>query len=83
MSRLALLFVILMAGCTAGKSSSDVFSSVDGGTTSPSIENPEKLVSDIKEKANQDPQYALNDDDLKALSEEGIASETELKSWVK
>lgn len=82
MNKRILLFVIFIAGCTAGNSS-DVSSSIDTGNTNPSIENPEKLVNDIKEKANQDPQYALNEDDLKTLSEEGIASESELKSWVK
>lgn len=57
--------------------------SVPISTVSASPKEAEKLVAEVQQNSNQDPLYALTNDDLNVLSTEGLAEESELKGWVK
>lgn len=78
-----------LLGCTNSGSSSSVIGSITDGikdilNPDPTLKSVEKQVSDIQSKLNQDSAYALTQEDIQFLQSQGlVASDSELKAWVK
>jgi len=88
-----MLLITILVGCTKSETNKSSGSITEGiadaidsviGSDPAAVSATKDQITEIKDKLNQDSAYALTDEDVALLQNEGLlASKNEIKEWVK